>query len=168
MVARFILWYVTTISILSSLASYFKRRWFSDQSPNKNIFYSALHVYPIIFLILSILFLMLFRVSPNLFLCTISSIVIFDHCSWFVFVTHYVHLVGWLINSPSTRCRLGYHEVWIRSPPILPRIKELLLLYYVKLYIISVYSSGSFTMSWSHHLTIWIIPGICSDSAQSS
>ena len=34
----------------------------------------------------------------------------------------------WLVNSPSTWGRLGYHGVWIRDPPFLPRVKELLLL----------------------------------------
>ena len=38
-------------------------------------------------------------------------------------------LIGWLVNYPSARGRLGYHGVWIREPPFLPQVKELLLLY---------------------------------------
>ena len=77
------------------------------------------------------------------------------------------YIYRWLVNSPSTRCRIEYHGVRIRSSTFLQQVKELLL-YYVKLRIISVYSSGSFTSSWSHHLTIWIVPSICPTSAQSS
>ena len=55
---------------------------------------------------------------------------------WCLLVTM---LVGWLINSLSARGRLGYHEVWIRSPPFLPRVKELLPLCYVN------YTSSSST-----------------------
>ena len=73
-----------------------------------------------------------------------------------------------LVNYPYTRCRLGYHGVWIRSPTFLPRVKELLLLYYVKLRRISVYSSGSLTTSWFHHITIQIVPISRFASTQSS
>ena len=44
----------------------------------------------------------------------------------------------------------------------------MLLLYYGKLNRFSVYSSGSFTTSWYHHLTVHIVPVIRSTSAQSS
>ena len=37
-------------------------------------------------------------------------------------------VISRLVNSPSARGRLGYHGVRIRSPPFLPRVKELLLL----------------------------------------
>ena len=47
-------------------------------------------------------------------------------------------VISWSNNSPPTRCILRYHGVWIRSPPSLPQVKELLLLYYVMLHIISV------------------------------
>ena len=76
--------------------------------------------------------------------------------------------LSWLVNSTSARVRLGYHGVWIRYPPLLPCVKELLLLYYVKLHQIFVYSSGSFTASWSHHSTIRIVPGIRSATVQIS
>ena len=62
-----------------------------------------------------------------------------------------------LYNSLSTNCRLGYDGVWIRSPPFLQWVKEPLPLHYVKLHRFSVYSSDSFTTSWSHHLIIWIV-----------
>ena len=55
-----------------------------------------------------------------------------------------------------------------QSPPFLPQVKELLLLYYVKLHQIFIYSSGSFTASWSHHRTIRIVIVIRSASVQSS
>ena len=73
------------------------------------------------------------------------------------FMTYTSTLIG-LINFPSTRCRLGYHGVWIIAPHFLPWVKELLLLYYVKLHRIYVYSSVSFTTSYSHHITIHIVP----------
>ena len=77
-------------------------------------------------------------------------------------------LVSWLGNSPSSRGGLGYNGVWTISPPFLTLVKELLLLYYVKLHQIFVYSSGSFTTSWSHHRTIQLVPGILSASVKIS
>ena len=38
-----------------------------------------------------------------------------------------------LVNYSSTCFRLGYHGVWIRSPPFLQRAKELLPLFYLGL-----------------------------------
>ena len=73
----------------------------------------------------------------------------------------------WLVQYTSTHCKLWYDGVWIILPHFLPRFKELLLLHYVKLNRLSVESSSLFTMSWSHHLIIRIVPGICSASAQS-
>ena len=65
-----------------------------------------------------------------------------------------------LVNYPSNRGRLVYHGVWIRAPTFIPRVKELLLLYYVNLPQIFAYYSGSFTVSWSHHRTIRLVPVI--------
>ena len=47
--------------------------------------------------------------------------------------------LSWLVNSPSAGGRFGYNGVWIRAPPFLPRSKELLLLYYIKVPKIFVY-----------------------------
>ena len=60
-------------------------------------------------------------------------------------------LLFWLFNSTSTQFWVGYYGVWIISINFPPRVKELLLLYYVKLRRISVYSSGSFTTSYFQH-----------------
>ena len=77
-------------------------------------------------------------------------------------------ILCWLVNFPSTQCSLVYHGVWIRSPPFLHRVNELLLIYYVKLHIFFVCSPGSFTASWSHHIIVCTVPSLCSASTHSS
>ena len=58
-----------------------------------------------------------------------------------IYVPSWVWRVMWfklLFDSPSDRCRLGYHGVWIRFPPFLQRVKEPLLLYYVEMHRFSI------------------------------
>ena len=74
------------------------------------------------------------------------------------YIKNIARCLYWLVNSPSAWGRLGYHGVWIRALPLLPRVKELLLLYYVKLPQIFVYCSGYFTASWSHHRNSRLVP----------
>ena len=50
----------------------------------------------------------------------------------------------------------------IRDPTFLYLVKEMLLLYYFKVHILSVYYSGSFITYWYHHLILWIDSSLCS------
>ena len=60
---------------------------------------------------------------------------------------------------------MGYESY---PPPPLHRVKEMILLYYIKLNRLFLYSSGSFTKSWSHHIILRLIPGLRSASTESS
>ena len=89
-------------------------------------------------------------------------------------------IINLLFNSSSAPCRLGYTEVWIRSPPFLQVVKELSLKNSFKInfypcHPISLSSpsltlspSSSRLISWSWHRMNLLNPVICSSPVHSS
>ena len=85
-----------------------------------------------------------------------------------IYITNFclMLVVGWLILlSPGVVGNMGYE-----SDPPHSYLELSNWSYYIMLnfHRFSVYSSGSFTMSWYHHLILWFVPGLCSSLTQIS